>query len=220
MKLKLDFILWVIHRLGEIIDPCTWILSEVRGGVDCNLVNPFYWYSGDPVTDIGWINTIPTDQRIMTNTGTFKLKANEPVELWFAYVVGRGVDSLNSVTKMKEHVEYANKYYKSNFTYLPSDVFDETFIPGEFVLYQNFPNPFNPSTVIRYQIPEAGLVTLKVFDILGRQVEVLVNEFKKTDVYEVNFNASKYASGVYFYQLSATGGAGSYMETKKMILIK
>ncbi len=109
-------------RLGGTINPCTWGLGEVRGGVDCNLVNPFYWYSGDPVTDIGWINTNPSDQRIITSTGTFKLKANEPVELWFAYVVGRGVDSLNSVTKMKEHVEYANKYYNSNFTYLPSDV--------------------------------------------------------------------------------------------------
>ena len=203
-------------RIGEIIDPCTWHLGEVRGGVDCNLVNPFYWYSGDPVTDIGWINTIPTDQRIVTSTGSFKLKANEPVELWFAYVVGRGVDSLNSVTKMKEHVEYAIKYYKSNFTYLPSDVLDEIFMPGEFALYQNYPNPFNPNTVIGYQLPVNGKVTLRVFDILGREIITLVNEEKPSGTYEVEFNAAKFASGVYFYQLKT----GNYMDTKKMVLIK
>ena len=210
-------------RLGGIINPCTWGLGEVRGGVDCNMVNPFYLYSGDPVTDIGWINTNPTDQRIITSTGTFKLKANEPVELWFAYVVGRGVDSLNSVTKMKEHILYANNYYRSNFTYLPSDVFDEILIPGEFALYQNYPNPFNPGTKIRYSIPTVIStegrnlrVTLKVFDILGREITILVNEEKPAGTYEVEFSASKFASGVYFYQLKA----GNYMDTKKMILVK
>ena len=82
------------NRYGELVDPCTFILGDVRGGVDCNLVNPIYIFSGDPVNNSGWINSISADQRILVNTGPFKLKANEPVELWFAYVVGRGVDSL------------------------------------------------------------------------------------------------------------------------------
>ena len=203
-------------RLGKIINPCTRGLGEVGGGVDCNLVNPFYWYSGNPVTDIGWINTTPTDQRIMTNTGTFKLKANEPVELWFAYVVGRGDNSLNSITKMKENIQYANNYYRSNFTYLPSDVLDETFIPGEFSLSQNYPNPFNPTTMINYQLPVTSSVSLKIYDILGREVATLVNQEQSTGSYKIDFNASSLASGVYFYQLKA----GTFIETKKMILIK
>ncbi len=93
---------------------------------------------------------------------------------------------------------------------------DETLIPEKFVLSQNYPNPFNPVTVIRYSIPNvethlpagrqgrnASLrkVTLKVYDILGREVITLVNEEKPAGTYEVEFNGSKYASGVYFYQL-------------------
>jgi hypothetical protein len=205
-----------LHRSGYIIDPCTWYLGTVLGGVDCSQVNPFYWYSGDPVTQTGWINIFPTDQRIVTNTGMFKLKANEPVELWLAYVVGRGVDSLDSVTRMKEHVQYAHRYYKSNFTYLPSDVADEIIIPGKFELYQNYPNPFNPSTIIRYQIPDAGFLTLKLYDVLGREVTTLVNEFKQAGRYEVEFDGSNYASGVYFYKIQT----GEFVLTNKMIMIK
>ena len=208
---------------GQLLDPCTFELGEVRGGVDCNSVNPAFMFSGDPVSDIGWICSYPNDLRILNNSGPFKLKANEPVELWFAYVVGRGVDSLNSVTRMKEHVQYAHQYYKSNFTYLPSDVEDEIIIPGKFELYQNYPNPFNPSTKIRYQIPEAGLVSIKIFDILGREVKTLVNEFKSAGRYEIEFDGSALASGIYFYQLKALPfgrQAGNYFTTKKMTLIK
>ena len=89
-----------------------------------------------------------------------------------------------------------------------------------FTLYQNYPNPFNPSTTISYQLPKAGNVTLKVFDVLGREVATLVDEYRNAGSYEVEFNpvsSIKYpASGIYFYQLKA----GDYNETKKMILIK
>ncbi|NWG29680.1 MAG: T9SS type A sorting domain-containing protein, partial [Ignavibacteriaceae bacterium] len=69
-------------------------------------------------------------------------------------------------------------------------------------LEQNYPNPFNPSTIIKYQIPKDGTVTLKIYDVLGSEVATLVNEQKVTGKYEVNFNASKFASGVYIYRLS------------------
>jgi hypothetical protein len=81
---------------------------------------------------------------------------------------------------------------------------------------QNYPNPFNPSTTIRYQIPKPGLVTLKVYDILGREVATLVNENKGEGSYEFAFNASKFASGVYIYQLRVN----DYVASKKMILLK
>ena len=66
----------------------------------------------------------------------------------------------------------------------------------EYKLFENYPNPFNPSTTIRYQIPEDGMVTLKVYDILGREVKTLVNDFKTKGRYEVTFNADALASGL------------------------
>jgi len=88
--------------------------------------------------------------------------------------------------------------------------------PEEFALHQNYPNPFNPTTTIKYQIPELSLVTLKVFDVLGSEITTLVNEEKPVGSYEVNFNASSLPSGIYFYKLQA----GSFVETKKMMLMK
>ncbi|PJB01547.1 MAG: hypothetical protein CO127_03195 [Ignavibacteria bacterium CG_4_9_14_3_um_filter_36_18] len=79
-----------------------------------------------------------------------------------------------------------------------------------------YPNPFNPSTTIRYQIPEDGMVTLMVYDILGREVKTLVNNFKTKGRYEVTFDASNFASGLYIYEITS----GSYKASKKMTLIK
>jgi hypothetical protein len=87
---------------------------------------------------------------------------------------------------------------------------------NEFSLSQNYPNPFNPSTVISYRLPVIGFVTLKVYDILGREVVTLVNEEKSIGIYEVEFNATGFPSGIYFYKLQA----GPFTETKKMILLK
>jgi hypothetical protein len=86
---------------------------------------------------------------------------------------------------------------------------------NKYSLEQNFPNPFNPSTTIRYQIPNDGLVTLKVYDILGSEVTTLVNEQKSTGSYEVNFDASRLASGVYIYKITS----GNFVSSKKMLLV-
>ena len=88
--------------------------------------------------------------------------------------------------------------------------------PDKFELAQNYPNPFNPSTVIVYQMPVSGQVTLKVYDILAKEVAVLVNEHKSAAKYEVEFNASHLSAGVYFYTITA----GSFSETKKLIFLK
>jgi hypothetical protein len=88
--------------------------------------------------------------------------------------------------------------------------------PKDFELSQNYPNPFNPTTVIKYSITKEAKVTLKVFDVLGRVVETLVNTKQAANSYEVSFNASKLASGVYIYQLEA----GDFVQSMKMMLIK
>ncbi|MBE0538749.1 MAG: 5'-nucleotidase C-terminal domain-containing protein [Ignavibacterium sp.] len=89
-------------------------------------------------------------------------------------------------------------------------------LPNEYALEQNYPNPFNPSTTIKYSIPESGNVQLKVYDVLGNEVAILVNEAKVPGTYEVQFNASQIASGVYIYSLRAQ----NFVQTKKMILMK
>lgn len=88
--------------------------------------------------------------------------------------------------------------------------------PGSFSLSQNYPNPFNPATTINYQIPSITKVTLKIYDILGREVGTLVNEVKNPGKYAVQFNADKLSAGIYFYKFQA----GNYAESKKMILVK
>lgn len=89
-------------------------------------------------------------------------------------------------------------------------------IPYKFILEQNYPNPFNPSTIIGYQLPVSSNVTLKVYDLLGREVATLVDEFKPEGSYKTTFNALELANGIYFYELRAR----NYSETKKMIFLK
>lgn len=89
-------------------------------------------------------------------------------------------------------------------------------LPETFNLFQNYPNPFNPSTKISWQSPVGSHQTLKVFDVLGNEIANLVDEYKPAGTYEVEFNAIKLSSGVYFYKLQA----GSFVETKKMILLR
>ena len=85
-----------------------------------------------------------------------------------------------------------------------------------FKIYENYPNPFNPSTNIRFRIAQALFVTLKVYDVLGNDIVILVNGEKPAEIYEVEFDAIDLPSGIYFYRLQA----GSFVETKKMILMK
>jgi hypothetical protein len=89
-------------------------------------------------------------------------------------------------------------------------------MPAAFFLSQNYPNPFNPTTTIRYELPKSSLVRLSVYDVLGREVSVLVNERKNAGVHEVEFDATELSSGVYLYRL----WAGDYISTKKLLVLR
>ena len=96
-------------------------------------------------------------------------------------------------------------------------------IPSEFSLMQNYPNPFNPTTTIKYQIPTDSKVSLKIYDILGREVATLVNEVVNAGTYSTPFNSTRLASGVYFYRIEATSTDGSrnrFVDVKKMMYLK
>jgi len=89
-------------------------------------------------------------------------------------------------------------------------------LPTAYYLSNNFPNPFNPSTKIKYSVPQTSTVQMKVFDVLGKEIETLVNEEKPVGTYELNWNAANLPSGVYFYRLKAE----NFVQTRKMILLK
>ncbi len=102
-----------------------------------------------------------------------------------------------------------------------TDVEQDQFLPTDYALFQNYPNPFNPSTVISYALPEHSVVTIKIYDMLGREVKTLINEEKNAGVHNITWNAdnnygSKIASGTYIYTIKA----GKFFQAKKMIMLK
>ncbi len=108
-------------------------------------------------------------------------------------------------------------YYKRNPTGNQIGIENiSTDIPKTFSLYQNYPNPFNPVTKIRFDIPKSDFISLKIFDVLGREVWQLVNEQLEPGTYEVDWNAENYPSGIYYYIIKTT----AFSQTKKMVLIK
>lgn len=132
--------------------------------------------------------------------------------------------SLSSNTKYFWRVRSMNNYGASlyseagyfispNFTLVKQP--DYT-MPRKYSLSQNYPNPFNPSTIISYSVPKSSMVSIKVYDVLGREIETLVNEQKSPGNYKITFNAGKLASGIYFYQLRSS----DYDSIKKMLLLK
>jgi hypothetical protein len=94
--------------------------------------------------------------------------------------------------------------------------------PSDYKLYQNYPNPFNPGTVITYQLPVNSYVELRIYDVLGKEIAVPVNERQSSGSYQVEWDASEYPGGVYYYQLTVSSdrSAVNYTETKKMVLVK
>ena len=207
-----------LTKIGEIIDPCNWTYGLVVGGVNCSEVNPMFWYSGDAVNNYGWICIAPRDQRQLINMGPFNLAKGDETEIFVAYNVGQGTDALSSITEVKNIATISQVLYECNFD--PNCIVSVNeqinFQPTNYVLFQNFPNPFNPSTKISWQSPVSSWQTLKIYDVLGNEVTNLVDEYKPAGTYEVEWDAIEFPSGVYFYQLKTEG----FVETKKMILMK
>jgi hypothetical protein len=179
------------------------------------------FYLNDPDSGGTPIIGVSGSNEVITN-GPVPSRSRKDVELkWVVpnnlpsypriYVV---LDHDNSITEIHED---NNKGYAILGSTSVTGVEDEDYIlPEDYILYQSYPNPFNPTTTIKYSIPNSDVVSLKVYDILGREVAVLLDEYKSAGTYSVEFNASRFASGVYFYQLHSS----SFVETKKMILMK
>ncbi len=156
---------------------------------------------------------------VVNRSTTFSSKS---ISKWYEFFTGDSINVSDVATTINllpgEYRLYTSKKLPSFEVMTDIKKESEDEIPVKFNLEQNFPNPFNPSTEIRFSVPKSGHVTLKVFDSLGREVATLVNEFKQAGNYNSSFalKNSSSASGVYFYQVRV----GSFVETKKMILMK
>ena len=155
--------------------------------------------------------------------GPFSLKLGDTAEVVIALVAGLGTDNLKSVTELKKNSRAADTAYlnlvdslaKPSITgVLPNK--QTSYGIYKYALNQNYPNPFNPSTVISYSISRESYVTIKVYNVLGKEIETLVNENKPAGIYKVKFNGSSLPSGVYFYRIQA----GSFESSRKLILLK
>jgi hypothetical protein len=156
---------------------------------------------------------------VLLNEGEYNLKIEGPDTLdldWSIYLNGSFFVTGDSLLVNSSIGQIVNVDFRSPI--IISDVKDyfESQIPSNYYLMQNFPNPFNPSTLINYSIPEQTHVILKIFDMLGNEIKTLVNKEQYAGNYEVKFNASFLSSGIYFYRLQT----GSFTDTKRMILIK
>ncbi|HLG33018.1 MAG TPA: T9SS type A sorting domain-containing protein, partial [Ignavibacteriaceae bacterium] len=160
------------------------------------------------------------------NNNGFEIQKSVDEENWqpISFVEGKGTSSeYNSYDFEDTYVSNEKNYYRLkqidfDGTYTYSDIITvySMDLPLTFELFQNYPNPFNPTTTIKYDLPKSGNVELVIYDILGRKVKSLVNETKEAGRYEVKWDASNSASGVYIYQLRTE----NFIDTKKMILIR
>ncbi|MFI5406885.1 MAG: hypothetical protein ACHQ1D_10275, partial [Nitrososphaerales archaeon] len=193
---------------GVTLDPCVWPIGEVRGGVPCSEVNPYFWLSGDPVSNVGWISNQHSDVRGIGSVGPFTLVKDHEVEILVGYEIDRSTTPLGGITAVRAVSDEIQIFYENNFGYPIVSVEDEQTVVSNFKLEQNYPNPFNPSTKIKFTVPsnvkgEISNVSLKVYDVLGNEIVTLVNAELSAGEYEVDFNTSSLkhipSSGIYFY---------------------
>jgi hypothetical protein len=139
-------------------------------------------------------------------------------ESWQNYTSNMKLAEVNDIIIDKEaniFLATDESVWRSNPDSIVS-VAENTEIPSEYNLYQNYPNPFNPTTTIKYSVKEAGMVTLTVYDILGKEIRTLVNETKSPGEYTATFDASSLPSGIYIYTIRT----GSFNASRKLVLLK
>lgn len=93
---------------------------------------------------------------------------------------------------------------------------DQQMISSAFQLYQNFPNPFNPTTTIEFSIPQSGMVTMTIYDVLGREVETILNEYRNTGYHNLRWNATNISSGIYFVRMQS----GGFSQVRKLMVVR
>lgn len=236
------YVLWADQRNGQ-FNPdillkkstdkgITWSNTKIVNNDNSNRPQFYPWMCIDPITGTLYIvyydrrNTISTMTEVYLarstdggNTFNNYLISEEPFETALQKFLGDYINIIayngKAYAVWTQSGQFGRNIILAKIDESTLNVKHERII-RTFILYQNYPNPFNPITKISYKIPKQGFVSLEVFDILGREVATLVSEKKIAGYHEIEFNASKLTSGIYFYKLRI----GTYTNTKKMILLK
>jgi hypothetical protein len=201
-----------------------------KHGCGTNIINwvtnqqTSYMYSGNSCSRIGWIDSFMTDKRNISNMGPVTMNSSDTQIVVLSYMITRdGGNNFQNVCALQSISDSALKYYYNDFrTCVPIGIEPiSTEIPQKFELFQNYPNPFNPTTKIRFNIPAfvettRRVVSLRIYDALGKEIAVLVNQNLKPGIYEIDWNAENIPSGVYFYSLVTN----EFTQTKKMVVLK
>jgi hypothetical protein len=190
----------LITRIAMNWNGSTWVNStktSLTYDINSNLTLSLrqLWQGGN------WVNNNRTEY---TYDGTI-LNKNDDIQ----------ANLIEEVSQQWNGTEWINTQMQI-YIYIPTAVEETKETITNYSLQQNYPNPFNPSTKIKYSVPQSSEVIIKVFDVLGNEIETLVKEEKPTGSYEITWNAANLPSGVYFYRLKAD----SFIDTKKMILLK
>ena len=202
------------------------ILDGLRGPISSNIIkdNDSAGIRLLRAVDIGGGNFNGEGNNVLQNNGFYDLVIDyipqKPETIYVMYNYWDHI-TLPEILQYDIFNEGGSPNIIINATGFFTDVNDEEPFATSFKLEQNYPNPFNPITVIGYQLPVSGNVTLKVYDVLGNEIATLVDEYRPAGKYEVEFSVGRESlpvlgSGVYFYQLRA----GSFISTKKMLLLK
>ena len=232
--LKRDLTPWVVPPGGNVSYVTKYLYSgdpETGTGWCEETGNPSgsIWNCGGPTSYSGDLHTPNpyADRRIILSAGSDNLTMSpgDTQNVIYAQLIAQGTSYLNSVTKLKQLADSVKVFCNREFPIGIKQISNE--VPLEFSLSQNYPNPFNPTTKIKFSIPNtsqggATNISLNIYDVLGRIVAALIpplrggQEGLLPGTYEVEWNASGYSSGVYYYSLQT----GSFLQTRKMILIK
>ena len=203
----------VSSDLPEAMRPRNASVSGNQLRLICNSINPDK--ANLPLISSKDKGTLIVRMRLETSAKKF---ANEPIDLNWSDDASK-LKTKIFVFENNKNIEITNTgNYKTETDGVTGNGENEitTSLPTEFSLSQNYPNPFNPSTVINYELPSSNFVTLKIYDLVGKEVATLMNEKLDAGRYTATFNGSNLASGMYFYKISA----GNFTFVKKMVLIK
>lgn len=193
-------------------------LDTLTANFTGNGINKLFYLNRSPLQKIIWAkfgtNIIPVSDYCFNLENGWIIFKNAPASSVAVSVKYIASHSLDFAVSNWDNTSIGNYVFKNNFVVGINKNISE--IPYEYKLYQNYPNPFNPNTNIKFKIKDLEFTSLKIYDILGKELETLINEKLQQGEYEINFDGTNFISGIYFYKLST----GNFSETKKMILIK
>lgn len=205
---------FLIYDIDSSNHSATEILKSTNGGINWVAINPGF---SNLFTSIFFVNE---NTGYISGLGGNVLKTTNTGNSWSVSWTGIHFETLLDIKFLDPYIGYACgtnsiiiKTINGGFLAIPPI---STKIPKEYSLWQNYPNPFNPNTKIKFAIPKSAFVKLAVYDMLGREVGSLVNQHLTSGTYEVNWNASKFSSGIYFYRIETN----DFQMVKKMSLIK